>query len=86
MTISSVSLASSASAPAASQDSQVQALKAKIDDWANCPTTDASTKKSIVTQLTTQLDSLTALIESKAKTKAVDKPPTTSVGRLDILA
>ena len=64
----------------------MQALKAKIEDWATCPTTDASTKKAIVTRLTIQLDSLVASIASKAQTKDSAKPQVASTGRLDILA
>ena len=88
MTISSATSSSSASSPVAGQDSQVQALKAKIEDWATCPTTDSATKKSIVTRLTIQLDSLTASIESKAKSKAKEAqtPQASLTGRLNIVA
>ena len=67
-------------------DPQVKSLKAKIDDWQNCPTTDASTKKTIVTRLQGQLDAVTSRIE--ASQKATDSPKNVppQQGQLDIRA
>ena len=75
----------------ATSDPQVQALKAKIQDWTDCPTTDATTKKAIVGRLQVQLDSLTSLIrssdDSKQSEAAASSVSTASPGsRLDIRA
>ena len=55
------------------QDLQVKSLKAKIDDWSTCPTTDPATKKSIVDRLQSQLDTVTTSLQAREKAKADDK-------------
>jgi len=44
-------------------------LKAKIQDWSTCPTTDPQTKRAIVGRLQIQLDALTSSIEGSANAK-----------------
>ena len=56
----------------ANQDPQVRALKAKINDWETCPTTDSQTKKAIVGRLQIQLDGVTSAIQSHEQ--SVPKP------------
>jgi ubiquitin len=80
----------SGSSSSAASDPQVRALKAKIEDWTDCPTTDASTKKSIVGRLQVQLDGLTSAIQSKDDSKqseaAVVAAATGLGNRIDIRA
>ncbi len=54
---------------ARASDSQVRTLKAKIQDWTDCPTTDATTMKAILGRLQVQLDSLTLVIQAKDDSK-----------------
>jgi hypothetical protein len=76
----------SGSSSSAASDPQVRALKAKIEDWTDCPTTDASTKKS----MQVQLDGLTSAIQSKDDSKqseaAVVAAATGLGNRIDIRA
>ena len=59
------SLAGSATRAAVDQDLQVKTLKAKIEDWSTCPTTDPQTKRAIVGRLQVQLEALTSCLEEK---------------------
>ena len=78
------------SSGSAASDPQVRELKAKIEDWTDCPTTDASTKKSIVGRLQVQLDGLTAAVRSKDEAKVSEAASAVSASglgnRIDIRA
>ena len=86
MAISAISGSSTNTYSPANADPQVRALKAKIQDWADCPTTNASTKKAIVGRLQVQLSSLTASITAKADSQAAAPVQGSSGSRLDIRA
>ena len=83
MAISAISGSSTNAYSPVNTDPQVRALKAEIQDWADCPTTDASTKKAIVGRLQVQLNSLTASITAKADSQSSYAQ---SGSRLDIRA
>ena len=85
MAISGVSGCSTCSSAAVDQDVQVKTLKAKIEDWSTCPTTDPQSKKEIVGRLQIELDaataSITASVQAKAdESKSQDPVPTPGLG------
>jgi hypothetical protein len=74
MSISSVFSSGAGSSSCVDQDLQIKTLKAKIQDWSTCPTTDPQTKRAIVSRLQVQLDALTSSIQGHAQAK--DSQPT----------
>ncbi|HVT11331.1 MAG TPA: hypothetical protein VHE55_03615 [Fimbriimonadaceae bacterium] len=69
MTISGAASSRSTYSPAVAQDVRVKELKAKIDDWSTCPTTDPQTKREIVGRLQQQLDQVSTSIEDREQAK-----------------